>query len=77
MLLDKVTKSGVLKSNICSKGDLLFLNGPKGGLEVSIVSLGWSRERTRSGLTRIKGWKGCRLNNLGISWYPIKVSLVK
>ena len=39
-LLDKVTKSSVLRRNICSKGYLLLLDGPKGGLEVGIVSWG-------------------------------------
>ena len=44
-LLDKVTKSYVLRSNIGSKGYLLLLDGPKGGLEVSIVSRGgWEEE---------------------------------
>ena len=32
VLLDKIAKSGVLRSNISSKGHLLPLNGPKGGL---------------------------------------------
>ena len=36
-LLNKITKSGILRSNIGAKGYLLLLGGPKGGLEVSIV----------------------------------------
>ena len=39
-LLNKILKSGVLRSNKCSKGDLLLLNGPKGVLEVGIVRRG-------------------------------------
>jgi len=54
-LLDKVMKSGILRSNICSKGYLLLLDGPKGGLEVGMVSRGWLGGRIRSGLTRIRG----------------------
>jgi len=38
--LDKVTKGGILRGNIGSKGHLLLLNGPKGGLEVYTVSGG-------------------------------------
>ena len=77
MLLDKVTKSVVLRSNICSKGHLLILNEPKGGLEVSRVSLGWLGGRTKTGVTRIRNCRGCGLDNLGIARYPIKVNLVK
>jgi len=36
-LLDKVPKSGALKSNKLSEENLLLLNGPKGVLEVKIV----------------------------------------
>ena len=62
----------------CSEGNLLMLNGSKGVLEVSIVSRGWLRRRTRSGLTRMRGWiMGYGLNNLVITRYPTKVSLVK
>ena len=44
-LLDKVMKSGVLRGNVGSKENLLLLDGPKGGLEVSIVSGGdWEEE---------------------------------
>jgi len=39
-LLNKVTKNGILKGNIGLKGHLLLLNGPKGGLEIGIVSGG-------------------------------------
>ena len=39
-LLDKVKKSIVLRCNIVSKGQLLLLNEPNGGLEVGIVSGG-------------------------------------
>jgi len=46
-LFNKVTKSGALRSNISSKGGLLFLNGPKGGLQVGIVSRGWLRGKAR------------------------------
>jgi len=77
VLLDKVMKSSNLKNNICSKGHLLLLNRPKGGLEVSIVSFGWSGGRTRTGVTRIRGWRGYALNKLGIARYPIKVCPMK
>jgi len=44
-LLDKVTKSGILRSNIGSKGYLLLLDGPKGGLEVGILNrVSWEEE---------------------------------
>ena len=44
-LLDNVTKSNILRSNIGAKGYLLLLDGPKGRLEVSIVSGGgWEEE---------------------------------
>jgi len=76
-LLDKVMKSGILRSNICSNGHLLLLDRPKGGLEVSIVSGGWLGGRTRSSLTSKRGWRRCGLNNLGITRYPIKVILVR
>ena len=49
--LGEVTKSGVLRCNIGSKGHLLLLNGTKGGLEVGIGSGGWSGVGTKSGLT--------------------------
>ena len=51
-LLDKVTKSGILRSNISAKGYLLLLDEPKGGLEVDLVSGGWLGRRTRSSMTR-------------------------
>ena len=54
-LLDKIMKSSILRCNVGSKGHLLLLNGPKGGLEVSIVSRGWLGGRTRFGLTRRRG----------------------
>ena len=74
-LLHKITKSGVLRSNISSKGQLLLLNGPKGGLEVNIVSRWWLEGKARSCLTRMRGSRvACRLNNLAITRYPIKVS---
>jgi len=44
LLLDKVMKSTVLRCNIRSKRYLLLLNGPKGGLEVSIISGGRLKE---------------------------------
>ena len=50
VLLDKVMKSGVLRSNIGSNGYLLLLDGLKGGLEVGIVSGGWLGGRTWSDL---------------------------
>ena len=50
-LMDKVRKSDVLRSNIGSKGCLLLLDGPKGGLEVSIVSRESFGGRTKSSLT--------------------------
>jgi len=67
-LLDKVPKGGALRSNKCSKGNLLLLNGSKGVLEVGIVRRGWLRGRTKSCLTRMRGWMmGCGLNNLVIT----------
>jgi len=39
-LLEKVPKSGVLRSNKCSKEILLLLNGSKGVLDVRIVKRG-------------------------------------
>ena len=39
-LLGKVTESGVLRGNIGSKGSLFLMDGPKGGLEVDIMSEG-------------------------------------
>ena len=56
-LLDKVTKSSILRNSTCSKGHLSLLNGPKSGLEVSIVSLGWLGVRTRFSVNRIRGWR--------------------
>ena len=77
-LLEKVPKSSVLRSNISSEGHLLLLDRPKGVLEVDIVSRGWFRGRTRSGLTKMRGWMmRCGLNNLGITRHLIKVSPVK
>ena len=40
LLLNKATKSSVLRLNIGSKGYLFLLDGPKGRLEVGIVSGG-------------------------------------
>ena len=54
-LLDKVPKSGSLKRNKHSGGNLLLLNGPKGVLNIRIVTRGWLRGRTRYGLTRVRG----------------------
>ena len=51
-LLDKVIKSGVLRSNIAAKEYLLLLDGLKVELEVDIISGGWLGRRTRSGMTR-------------------------
>ena len=77
-LLDKVSKSSILRGNKCSKGNLLLLNGSKDVLDVSIVKRGWLRGRTRSYLTRRRGWMiGCSSNNLFIIRYPIKVSSMK
>jgi len=68
-LLDKVPKSGVLRSNKSSEGKLLLLDASKGVLETGVV---------RSGRTRMRGWMmRCGLINLGITRYPIKVSPVK
>ena len=39
-LLDKVPKSGILRSNKCLKGHLVLLNGSKGIMAVSIVRRG-------------------------------------
>jgi len=49
LLLNKATKNGVLRGNIGSKRYLL-LNGPKGGLDICIVSGGRLGARTRSDL---------------------------
>jgi len=38
LLLDEVTKSGILSFNICLYGGLLLLNGPKGSLNLAIIS---------------------------------------
>ena len=76
-LLNKVTKSGVLRGNVGSKGQLLLLNGPKGGLDICIVSRGKFRGGTRFGLTSEWGWRRCKANNLRITRYPMKVSPVK
>jgi len=54
-LLDKVPKSGALRSNKCSEGNLLILNGSKGVLGIRIVRREWLRGRTRSDLTRLRG----------------------
>ena len=43
VLLGKVPKSDVLRSNKCSNGNLLLLNGSKSVLEVRIVRRGWLR----------------------------------
>ena len=57
---------------------MLLLNGPKGVVEVRIVRWGWLRGRSRSCMTSSRGWLvGCRSNNLVITKYPIKVTLVK
>jgi len=47
-LLDKLPKSGMLRSNISLKGGLLFLNGPKCGFNVRVGSRGWLGRGTRS-----------------------------
>ena len=39
-LLDKVPKSGALRNNKCSEGNLLLLNGSKGVLDIRIVRRG-------------------------------------
>jgi len=68
VLLDKVLKSGALRSNKCSKGNLLLLTGSKGVLEVVIVRKGWLRGRTRFCFTRMRGqMMGYRMNNLVIT----------
>ena len=78
VLLDKVPKSGAIRSNKTSKGNLLLLNGPKGVLEVRIVRWRWARGRTRPCLTRSRGWLlAYRSNNFVITRYPVKVSPVK
>jgi len=77
-LLDKVLKSGALRSSKLSKGNLLLLNGPKGVLEVKIARWRWLRGRARLCLTRSRSWLvGCRSNYLLITRYPIKVTSVK
>ena len=77
-LWGKVLKSVALKSNKLSEKNSLHLNGHKGVLEVKIVRSGWLIRRTRSGLTRLRGWLvGCRSNNILITKDPIKVNLVK
>jgi len=48
-LLDKLTKSGTLRSNVCPKRGFLLLNGPKCGFKVKIVRIGWLGSETRPG----------------------------
>jgi len=48
-LLDKITKSSMLISNICPKGGLLLLNRPKCGSNVTIVRIGLLGRGTTSG----------------------------
>jgi len=77
-LLDKVLKSGVLRSNKYSEGNLLLLDGSKGVLVVSTIKRGWLRGRTRSCLTRMRGWvMEYGSNNLLVTRYPIKVTSMK
>ena len=77
-LLDKVLKSSIFRSNKHSKGNLLLLNGSKGVLEARIVQRGWLRGRTRSDLTRLRGWMiGCGSKKLVITRYPMTVIPVK
>ena len=57
---------------------MLLLNRPKDSLEFSIVSRWWLGVRIRSSLTGLRESRvSYGLNNLGITRYPIKVSLVK
>ena len=49
-LLNKVTKSAILRCNIGSKGHLFLLNGPNGGLKVGIISGRWVGRGTTSSL---------------------------
>ena len=58
-LLDKITKSGMLRSNICPEGGLLLLNGPKCGSNVRGVRIGRLRIGTRPGKRGRRG-KRCR-----------------
>jgi len=74
-LLDNVSKSSALRSNKCSKENLLLLNESEGVSEVNIVRRGWLRGGIRSNLTRIRGrMMGCGSNNLIITKHPIKVN---
>jgi len=76
--LGKVPKSGALRRNKLSEGNLLLLNGAKGFLEVEIVRRVWLRGRIRSGLTRSRDWMmRCRSNNPLITRHLIKVTSVK
>jgi len=65
-LLDKITKSGMLKSNICPEGSLLFLNGPKCGSKVRVVRIGWLRRGTRSNKRGSRD-RRCRTSKLFIT----------
>ena len=77
LLLNKVTKSGVLRGNKGSKGHLLLFNGPKGGMDFFIVRGGSLGRGTRSSLRSKWAWRSSGLNNLSIAGYLLKVSSVK
>ena len=66
LLLDKITKSGMLRSNICSEGGLLLLNGPKCGSNIRVVRIGLVRRGARSG-KRGRGDRRCRKSQLFIT----------
>ena len=50
LLLHKITKCGMLRGYISSKGGLFLLNGPKGVVDLTIVRVGMLRRETRSKL---------------------------
>ena len=76
-LLNKVTKSSIVRGNTGSRGHWLLLNGPKGGLEVGVVSKEWLGRGTRSGLTSKWEWRRCGLSDLSIVRCLLKVTSVK
>ena len=76
LFLDKVMKSGILRSNINSKGHLLLLDGPNGGLDFFKVSGGRSVGRTRVSKVS-RGRRRYMMDNLRITRYLMKVSPIK
>jgi len=65
-LLDKLTKSGMLRRNICPKGGLLLLNGPRRGFNVRVIRIGRLVRGTRTGKRGRKD-RRCRTSQLFIT----------